>query len=107
MKTYSKTQECIALSSGEPEFCGIVLAASHGLGVRGVLEDLGVPAGVRIRTDSIAAKSTTSRRGVGRVRHIDACELWIPERARRGDVELIKVRGEDNIVDILAKRAPR
>ena len=107
VKTHRKTQESIALSSGEPEFYGIVQAASHGLGVRGVLEDIGVPVGIRIRTDSSAAKSLASRRGLGKVRHADVRELWIQERAQRGDVELVKVRGEDNIAGVLAKHVPR
>ena len=107
VKTYSKTQESIALSSGESEFYGIVQAACHGLGIKGVLEDLGVPIKIRIRTDSSAAKSIASRRGVGKVRHIDVRELWVQERTQRGDIEIVKVKGEDNIADILTKHVPR
>ena len=107
VKSYSKTQESIALSSGESEFYGMVQAASHGLGVRGVLEDLGIPIGIKVLTDSSAAKSIASRRGVGKVRHIDVRELWIQERVQRGDFELVKVRGEDNVADILTKHVPR
>ena len=107
MKTYSKTQESIALSSGESEFYGIVQAACHGLGIRGVLEDLGVPIKIRICTDSSSAKSIASRRGVGKVRHIDVRELWVQERTQKGDIEIVKVRGEDNLADILTKHVPR
>ena len=42
IKTYSQTQETIALSSGESEFYGIVKAAAMGLGMRGLMEDLGM-----------------------------------------------------------------
>ena len=107
VKTYSKTQESIALSSGESEFYGIVQAACHGLEVKGVYEDLGIPMKIRICTDSSAAKSIASRRGVGKVRHIDVRELWVQERTQRGDIEIVKVRGEDNLADILTKHVPR
>jgi hypothetical protein len=36
IKTYSSTQDIIALSSGEADFCGVVKAGSHGLGVVGI-----------------------------------------------------------------------
>ncbi len=41
-KSYSQIQETIALSSGESEFYWIVKAAAMGLGIRGLMEDLGV-----------------------------------------------------------------
>ena len=88
VKTYSKTQESIALSSGESEYYGIVQAASHGLGVKGVVGDLGVPVNIRIRTDSSAAKSISHRRGVGKVRHIGVRGLWAQE-VQRGDLEIV------------------
>ncbi len=57
--TYSQTQETVAPSSGESEFYGIVNAAAMGLGMIGLLEDLGVKAEVQANTDSSAAKSIT------------------------------------------------
>ena len=39
IKTYSQTQETIALSSGESEFYGIVKAAAMGLGMKGLMGD--------------------------------------------------------------------
>ncbi len=37
IKTYSRTHETVALSSGESEFYGIVKASTMGLGVKGSL----------------------------------------------------------------------
>ncbi len=65
VKTYSQIQETSALSSGEPELCEIVKAATMGLGVKGLMEDLGVKVEVQVNTDSSAAKSIASRRGAG------------------------------------------
>ncbi len=40
IKTYSQTQETVALSSGELEFYGIVKAATMCLGMKGLIADL-------------------------------------------------------------------
>ena len=107
IKTYSSTQDIIALSSGEAEFYGIVKAGSHGLGVVGIFRDLGLEFGLQINTDSVAAKSICSRRGAGKVRHLDVRELWIQERVARGDLSVRKVHGPDNLADLLTKHVPR
>ena len=103
IKTYSQTQETIALSSGESEFYGIVKAASVGLGMKSLLEDLGASVKVRVNTDSSAAKSISSRKGAGRVRHIEVRELWVQEKVTRGELAVAKVKGEDNVADGLTK----
>ena len=100
-------QETIELSSGESEFYGIVKAASVGLGMKSLLEDLGVSVKVRVNTDSSAAKSITCRKGVGRVRHIEVRELWVQEKVNRGELTIVKVKGEDNVADGLTKHVGR
>ncbi len=62
LKTYSNTQDIIALFPGESEFYRIVKDASIGFGIVGILKDLGVPADLQVNTDLSAAKSIT--RGV-------------------------------------------
>jgi hypothetical protein len=56
IKTWSKTQDTIALSSGEAEYYGIVRGASQGIGVRNMLKDLGINMKIKIKTDASAAK---------------------------------------------------
>ena len=107
IKTYSQTQETIELPSGESEFYGIVKAASVGLGMKSLFEDLGVSVKVRVNTDSSAAKSITSRKGAGRVRHIEVRELWVQEKVNRGELMITKVKGEDNVADGLTKHVDR
>ena len=107
VKTYSQTQETIALSSGESEFYGIVKAATMGLGMKGLMEDLGVKVGVQVNTDSSAAKSIASRRGAGRVRHIEVRELWVQDRVAKGELTIVKVKGEHNVADGLTKHVDR
>jgi hypothetical protein len=107
IKTYSQTQETIAVSSGESEFYGIVKAAAMGLGMRGLMEDLGMTVEIHVNTDSSAAKSITSRKGAGRVRHIEVRELWVQERVAKGELKIVKVRGEDNVADGLTKHVDK
>ena len=107
VKTYSLTQETIALSSGESEFYGIVKAGTQGLGIKGLMSDMGLCMHLRVNTDSNAAKSIASRRGCGKVRHLEVRELWLQDRVAKGELEIRKVRGEDNLADALTKRVSR
>ncbi len=86
IKTHSRTQETIALSSGESEFYGIVKAAAMGLGVKALMEDLGVEVEVLVQVNagSSAAESMTATKGAGRVRHIEVRELWVQDRVAKG-----------------------
>ena len=52
-----------------------------------------------------AAQGISLRRGLGQVRHIETNTLWIQDRVRRGDIEIEKVGGKDNISDALTKEA--
>ncbi len=49
VKTYSQTHETAARSSGESDFLGIVKAAAMGLGMKGLMEDLGVKVEAQVR----------------------------------------------------------
>ncbi len=75
IKTYSSTQDIVAVSSGEAEFYVIVKGGSHGLGGVGIFRDLGFAILLQIDADSFAAKSICARGGAGKVRHIDVREL--------------------------------
>ena len=86
---YSQTQEAVALSSGATEFYGIVKAATMGLGMKGLMADLGLEVGVQVNTDSSAARSIASRKGAGRVRHVEVRELWVQEKVRRGELSIV------------------
>jgi hypothetical protein len=72
-----------------------------------LFKDLGVNVEMQINTDSTRGKSIATRRGAGKVRHLDSRELWIQERVARGDIRLKKTAGEDNLADILTKHVDR
>ena len=70
IKGWDITQAVIALSSGKAEYCGIVKGASAGLGMRSVLSDLGCKVRLVVFSDSSAVIGMASRKGLGKVRHV-------------------------------------
>ena len=96
-----------ALSSGEAEYYAIVKGASQGIGVRSMLWDFQLnDAGqrhVEIKEDSSAAKGIASRRGLGKLKHIDIKELWIQEKVSLEELKITKVPGTVNLADALTK----
>ena len=82
----------------------MVRGASMGMGVRSILEDLGVSLKIRVRTDASAAKGIASRRGLGKVRHIEVNQLWLQDKVSTGEIEIMKVKGTGNLADGLLNR---
>ena len=103
IKGWSVTQAVIALSSGEAEYYGIVKGSSVGLGAHSVLRDLGSSVRVCVMTDSSAAKGMASRKGLGKVRHVEVNQLWVQQKVSSGEIELRKVDGVNNLADALTK----
>ncbi len=107
VKSWSVTQKVTALSSGEAEHYAIVKGASQGIGIRSMLQDFQINHAsqrlVEIKEDSSAAKGIASRRGLGKLKHIDIKELWIQEKVNSGELEITKVRGTVNLADALTK----
>ena len=84
VKSWSTTQQVIALSSGEAEYYSMVRGGSMGLGINAIAEDMGVSLRVIVvKTDASAAKGIASRRGLGKVRHIDVSQLWLQDRVNK------------------------
>ena len=105
IKTWSATQQVIALSSGEAEYYGMVKGAANALGISGVFRDMGIQHKIVLYTDSSAAKGISSRRGLGKVRHIELNKLWLQDQVARGRVSIRKIKGEDNFSDSLTKHS--
>jgi len=103
LKSWSLTQKVIALSSGEAEYYGLVKSGSQGIGIRALLGDLGVTCTVVLNTDASAAIGIASRRGLGKVRHIEVSQLWLQQRVASGDLKVQKVDGIWNLADALTK----
>ena len=76
------------------------------IGMQTALKELGVEVDdvvIAVATDSSAAKSFASRRGSGRIRHIETKWLWLQQVVRDGKVRLRKIPGTKNPADICTK----
>ena len=103
LKHLSNLQSTIALSSGESEYYALVKAAQVGLGMRALLEDLGIEVTLSIHSDSSAARGHVGRLGLGKMRHIQTRYLWVQERIRDGHFAVVCIKGKQNPADLLTK----
>ena len=102
IKHWSRTQPNIALSSGEAELYSAVKGASAGLGVVSLLGDMGEERRpVRLHIDASATKGALTRRGTGRMKHIETQYLWAQQVAQQKKVECTKIPRLENVSDIL------
>ena len=67
------------------------------------LEIFGMSAVVVVRTDSSSGLAVGSRRGLGRLRHVQTRYLWVQQRVQEGDFRLKKEQGDTNVSDALTK----
>jgi hypothetical protein len=103
LKSWSSTQQCVSLSSGEAEYYGAVRAAGAGLGLQALLADLGQKLPVLVFVDSSAAIGIASRQGLGKLRHLDTHTLWLQQAVRSKKVTVRKIDGADNPADLFTK----
>ena len=106
VRTWSSTQSAIALSSAEAEFYAIVDATLRAKGMLSVLSELGLSGMsnvLEVFTDSAAAKSFVSKRGLGKMRHLELRDLWLQREVGEGKVIMKKVVGSKNPADIMTK----
>ena len=70
-----------------------------------ILRDLGVEwvEKIQILSDASAAIGIASRRGTGKVRHIEVNQLWMQDKVMRGSIELTKIGTGSNMADALTK----
>ena len=98
---WSRTQACIALSSGEAELNALLKAACEGFNVQYLVQELGEEVMLHLRGDSSAAYGTLQRLGSGKVKHLQTRQLWLQERVFTGAVSVEKVDRKYNWADLL------
>ena len=103
VKTWSKTQSLVALSSGESELYAALKASAEGLGMLSLLRDFGYWIEGEVLGDASAALGIIQRRGLGRTRHIDTGLLWIQQTAAEKRLAYTKVLGTNNPADLMTK----
>ena len=103
LKSWSTTQAVVAMSSAEAEFHAMVDGATRSIGFQSMTGELGVKMDITIFTDSSAAKSFASQRGLKRIRHLEVKALWIQEEICRGRLRVEKVLGVENSANVCTK----
>jgi hypothetical protein len=98
---WSSTQAPVALSSAEAELNALIKATSESLGIMNMLKSMGKYFDIQIFTDSSAAKGIVHRQGCGKVKHLEARQLWIQESVEKKLVKVRKVAREFNVSDAL------
>ena len=80
VRTWSKTQANIALSSAESEFYATLKACQESLGMSALANELNLKLGIRVNVDASAALGVAQRQGLGKLRHLQTGSLWIQEQ---------------------------
>ena len=108
VKSWSRTQPTIALSSGEAELAAVVAGVAEGLGMLSVLADFGLASmRLTLKSDATAAIGITQREGLGKVRHLATADLWVQQRLRKREFSIAKVPGVENPADLGTKGLER
>ena len=103
VKTWSVNQKNIALSSGEAELYAANRGAAEAIGLKSIGHDFLDTLYIVLHVDANAAIGIASRRGLGKIRHIETQELWLQEHVRSGNIILVKVPGSENPADLMTK----
>ena len=107
IKTWSRNQSTIALSSAESELNATIKAAAEGLGMVAMSEDFGDKFNVRLHVDASAALGVIQRKGIGKIRHLHTGSLWIQEQPVRNTVTFAKIKGTSNPAELFTKYLSR
>ena len=102
LETYSSTQQIVALSTTESEYIS-VKDVVHALEIRSAWAECGMTLKTVDETDVTAGRATAARRGVGRVRHLDARLSWLQQLCAEGVMESRFRPGEHNEADLESK----
>ena len=75
-------------------------------GMKSMLVELGLARSddvIELQVDSAAVKPFISRRGLGKMRHVELGDLWIQREVGEGKVRVVKVEGKANPADVGTK----
>ena len=97
------TYSSVALSTAESEYISITRGAAHPLEVRSAKVEFGLTFNVVCETDASAGRAMATRRGVGRVRHLDARLLWLQQLCAESVVQVRARPGELNEAEMGTK----
>ena len=107
LKSYSRQQKTIALSSSEAELHAMVAASAETIGLKALCKDMGLEVQGDVYVDSSAALGVAQRVGSGKIRHVRVQALWVQEIKCNKRLKYMKVLGTRNPSAILTKHVPK
>ena len=104
LKGWCRNQASVTLSSAESELVAMCKTSAEALGILAMMKDLGEEAMyATVYADSSAALAIASRKGSGKLRHINVGLLWLQEKESQEELVFAKVVGADNPADAMTK----
>ena len=103
IKSWSKTQALVALSSAESELYAIAKASSETLGLMSTIRDMNKNFNSALFSDASAALGVVQRQGLGKLRHIDCNYLFVQNLNAEKVIGFVKVPGTENPADLCTK----
>ena len=106
VKSWSRTQDYVTLSSAEAELVALGKLAMETLGIRSMCREWEITEegkASKLHADASAALSIAKRQGAGKMRHISVKSLWLQEKELQKELTYEKVKGEDNPADGFTK----
>ena len=106
IKSWSRTQDSITLSSADAELVALSKLAMEILGVRSMCQEWHLvqkEVASTLFADASAALCIAKRQGAGKMRHINVKSLWLQEKELQAELLYQKIKGEDNPADGLTK----
>ena len=106
IKSWSRTQDSMSLSSAEAELIALSKLAMEMLGVRSMAIEWHVARkedAISLFSDASAALSIAKRQGAGKMRHINVRTLWLQEKQLQSTLKYTKIEGDENPSDGLTK----
>ena len=106
IKSWSRTQDAITLSSAEAELVAPGKLAMEVLGVRSMSEEWQLSQVGQVSqlfADASAALSIAKSQGAGKMGHINVKSLWLQEKSIQQVLAYNQGKGEDNPSDGLKK----
>ena len=95
IKSWSKTQNSVILSSAEVELVAAGKLAMEILGARSMAQEWGVTvdgAPSKLHADASAALSIAKRQGAGKMGHIHVKSLWLQEKEVQRGLGYVKIK---------------
>ena len=103
IKSWSKQQKVVALSSGEAELYAAVKLGCELIGIKSLAQEFGLNVELHMYIDAKATIGMLSRRGAGSMKHVETNQFWLQQAVAEKRVHLHKVHTDSNFADILTK----